>query len=177
MKRLMGCALALLLVLSTPAIAGRVTNTIAFPDTLTTGTSAQTIYSSLINIAAYDYVGFNIFCDVTTGGNSGSAAISVEGRGKGQAAGWTTLWLVDFADSLNVTTTITLSSTADLYKHFIVTAVPLERKTEAANRDMVSEGLKLHVGNILPFEILRVKVVDTNWNAGAKFYGNVILGN
>jgi hypothetical protein len=175
----MGLALAAALCISfaVPAIAGRVTNSLAFTDTLAVGTSAETIYSNLINISGYDYVGFNIFCDVVAGGNAGAAALSVEGRGRGQTAGWTSLYMIDFADSLNIVSSFALSSTVDIYKHFIITAVPLELKNEAANRDNVSQGIRFHIGNIIPFEIIRVKVVDTNWNAAAKFYGNVILGN
>ena len=178
-KGFMGLAIAALLCISlaAPATAGKVTNTLAFTDTLAVGTSAETIYSNLINISGYNYVGFNILADLKTGGNAGAAELTVEGRGRGQAAGWTTLYVVDFADSLNVVSSFALSSTSDIYKHFIITASPLELKNEAANRDNVSQGMRFHVGNILPFEIIRVKVVDTNWNAAVYFSGNVILGN
>lgn len=146
---------------------------LVFNDTLTTGTSAQTIYSEIMNIRGWDYVGFNVFCDVTTGGSSGSAALSVEGRGKGQTAGWTTIWMTDFGDSLDVVSSMTLNSTSDIYKHFIITACPVELNAEGADADDTDTAI--YIGNLLPFEIIRIKIVDTNWNAGAKFYGNEIL--
>lgn len=178
-KGFMGLAIAaaLCISLAAPATAGKVTNTLAFTDTLAVATDAQTIYSNLINISGYNYVGFNILADLKTGGNSGAAALYIEGRGRGQAAGWTDLYMIDFGDSLNITSLIALSSTSDIYKHVVITAVPLELKNEAANRDNVSQGMRFHVGNILPFEIVRVKVVDANWNAAVYFSGNVILGN
>lgn len=139
-------------------------------DTLATGTSADTIYSAAYNIAQWDYIGAMVYLDVTSGGGAGAGVIAFQGRIK-RTGDWEIMPMITLADSLSIVHSIAVSSTADLTKNVILSVVPI-------NLDNIDDadtwGVNLvcfHVGNIWPYDEIRLRIVDTNWNAAVDVSG------
>jgi len=168
MKRLLIGLVAVIamLAISVPAMAETKTFPFGITDTLAVATTADTVETAWMNIADWDYVGCVLFLDVTAGGSAGAGVVTIEGRLKEQTA--EAMWFINMTDSLDSAHSIAVSSTADLVKYFVLSAQPFELKTGDPAALIVPV-------NLLPYDEVRVKIVDTNWNAAVDISGYWIM--
>lgn len=176
---LLAIVLAVLLI-APPAGAGKLEKRAMGTITLTTATSALTYYSQTINALEYDYIGASVRIDISSGGGSGAGIITFEGSSDTLGV-WETIPFITTTDSLNIVSSLAPSSTADLYYNMILSVVPINLEDFDEARFYLSgteEGHMMttfHVGNIWPYEYMRMKVVDTNWNCAAHVDGFWLL--
>ncbi len=151
--------LVLVAVLAAPADAGDLRKIGPFAATdLLVGTSAVNDTIGTIDIGRYDFVGFQVEVDVTSGGSSGGATMYFEGSV--DTLTWMKLWLVEYSDSCLVDQTLTMSSTADLKFAGVISAMPYDLRDAYYT---MSGFLECPI----PFMKIRAIIVDTNWNAAA----------
>lgn len=146
--------------------------TFATADSLKAATSADTLISGWFNIDAWQYVGAEVYLDRVYGGAAGAGAIYFQGR-----VGTHTpenIFFVNHTDSLAIVNTLAVSGAADLQYYFSFLA-PVEIKNQAANRDNVNRGMVLLPVSQLPYDQIRMYVLDTNWTFSGHAHGSWIL--
>lgn len=176
--RLLTLALAAILILAVamPSAADKLTKRSMGSITLTTATSALTYYGRVINALEFDYIGASVRIDISSGGGSGAGIITFEGSTDTLGV-WETIPFITTTDSLNIVSSLAPSSTADLYYNMILSVVPInledfdEARFYLSGTEQSSMLTTFHVGNIWPYEYIRMKVVDTNWNCAGHVDG------
>ena len=175
MKKLALIFLVILVLIPIEARAWRDVEvfTAAWADTLATGTTADTIYSGWMNIEDYDYVAVQTFLDVTSGGGAGAGALYVQGR-ISSGTNYENLWFINMSDSMEIVTSEAISSTADLTKTFLLSMQPSKSLKALAEAAEDTEDIFV-LGNYLPYDEIRVMIIDTNWNAAVDVSGKWIF--
>lgn len=126
---------------------------------LIVGTDAVSDTSTAIDITDYSEIGITATITVTSGGSAGAGLYYIEGSIDGTV--WTKVPVIDMTDTGMVRTDMAFASTASLQ----VSGIVVSGYTIAD--DSAYDGF--FMGNYLPYKVLRIVVVDTNWNAAATF--------
>lgn len=170
-------AIAAMVMFAAPAQSQWITNTLGFSDSLRSAATADTVWSNAINIEGCDYVAFNLMIDVTSAGGAGAGIVAVQGIPKGQydytVAAWQNLFVCDYGDSLKMVNTWAVSGTADVYKNFTVIPQPYGNAFQVTVND--AQYARVFITQPLPFNRIRIRIIDTNWTVHAVPKGNVIL--
>jgi hypothetical protein len=170
--------LALTVLMALPAQAAKLEVLPMGGIDLTVATSSLTYYSRAINPHEYSYIGFQVNLDVTSGGGAGAGIITFEGR-TDTISTWQPIPFLNASDSLDVISSYAPASTSDLlYSGYIsFTILNMDDLDQVLAGEITVEDVILWVPEafLWPYEEIRMKVVDTNWNAAVKVDGFWLL--
>ena len=145
---------------------------------LTVATSSLTYYGRTIRPHEYSYIGFQVNLDVTSGGSAGAGIITFEGR-TDTISTWQAIPFLNASDSLDVISSYAPASTADLlYSGYLsFTILNMDDLDQVLAGEIAVEDVVYWVPTefLWPYEEIRMKVVDTNWNAAVKVDGFWLL--
>jgi hypothetical protein len=170
MKRILILAVLFAVLLFGCAEAGvleKQSMTFAGADSLKLATTADTVISGAFNISACDFVGAEVKIDITSGAGTGAAAIYFQGRVGSRA--WENIAFCNYSDSLDIVMSLAVTGTTDMQRYVALTIQAAEWNAEGIDVDDTET--EIIVGNYLPYDQVRLYVLDTNWVAWARVYG------